>query len=314
MKPSELTPLSALMLAALFKEAGFPDGVLNVVTGYGHTAGQALVEHPLVGKVAFTGSTLIGRKIMETAAKTNLKRVTLELGGKSPAIVFDDADISQAVKWIVGNVLYVTSQFTWLSVTGILRLFCVNSHHNGQICTAPTRLFVQEGVHQAFLDAFTAAAKSLKHGDTFDRSVQQGPLVSNQQLDVCRASYPQNILLNWLQRVLGYIEHGKREGARLVAGGERYDRPGFFIRPTIFTDVKPDMKIVREEIFGPVAVVVKFKSEEEVIDMANDTDYGLSSYVFTQNVNTAIRVANALEAGNTFVRARSTWRTSCDAN
>ncbi|KIP01602.1 hypothetical protein PHLGIDRAFT_505782 [Phlebiopsis gigantea 11061_1 CR5-6] len=263
LKPSELTPLSALMLASFVKEAGFPDGVLNVVTGFGHTAGQALVEHPLVGKVAFTGSTIIGRKIMETAAITNLKRVSLELGGKSPAIVFDDADIVQAVKWIAGNVF----------------------HHNGQICTAPARIIVQEGVYDEFLDAFIAAARSLKHSDTFDGNVHQGPLISSQQLD----------------RVLGYIEHGKREGVRLVVGGERYDRPGFFVRPTIFTDVKPDMKIAREEIFGPVAVVVKFKSEEEAIGMANDTDYGLSSYVFTQDLNIAIRMANALEAGNTFV-------------
>lgn len=267
LKPSELTPLSALMLAAFVKEAGFPDGVFNVVTGYGSTAGQALVEHPLVGKVSFTGSTLIGRRIMETAAKTNLKRISLELGGKSPAIVFKDADIEQAVKWIVGNIF----------------------HHNGQICTAPSRIFVQEDVYDRFIAAFTAAAKSLKQGDPLDPNVQQGSIASRQQLD----------------RILGYIESGKQEGARVLTGGEEIPGPGFFIRPTIFVDAKPNMRIVREEIFGPVAVVMKFGREDEALDLANDTEYGLSSYVFTQNISTAIRAANALEAGNTFINSAS---------
>ncbi|EKM54312.1 uncharacterized protein PHACADRAFT_196743 [Phanerochaete carnosa HHB-10118-sp] len=263
LKPSEMTPLSALKLAELAKEAGFPDGVLNVVTGYGAVAGQALTEHPLVGKVSFTGSTTIGRKVMETAAKTNLKRVTLELGGNSPTLIFDDANLEQTVKWVC-----------WI-------IF----HNCGQMCAAGARILVQEGIYDKFLQAFTDAAESLKQGDSFKATTQQGPLVSKTQLD----------------RVLGYIESGKQEGARIVTGGSHIEGPGYFVKPTIFVDVKPDMKIVREEIFGPVAVVFKFKTEEEAIEAANDTDYGLSSYVFTENVSRAIRVSNAIEAGSCFI-------------
>ncbi|EKM54311.1 uncharacterized protein PHACADRAFT_258094 [Phanerochaete carnosa HHB-10118-sp] len=263
LKPSEVTPLSALKLAELVKEAGFPDGVFNVVTGYGATAGQAITEHPLVGKVSFTGSTIVGRKVMETAAKTNLKRVTLELGGKSPILIFDDADVEQTVKRVCGSTFY----------------------NSGQGCAAGTRILVQEGIYDKFLQVFADAAESLKQGDSFKATTQQGPLVSKTQLD----------------RVLGYIESGKQEGARIVTGGSRAEGAGYFMRPTIFADVKPDMKIVREEIFGPVGVVIKFKTEEEAIEAANDTDYGLSSYVFTENLSRAIRVSNAIEAGNCFI-------------
>ncbi|EKM54313.1 uncharacterized protein PHACADRAFT_210124 [Phanerochaete carnosa HHB-10118-sp] len=263
LKPSEVTPLSALKLAELVKEAGFPDGVLNVVTGYGATAGQALTEHPLVGKVSFTGSTIIGRKVMETAAKTNLKRVTLELGGKSAVLIFDDADLEQAVKWVCATVFY----------------------HSGQVCAAGARIFVQEGTYERFLQAFADAAAALKLGDNFKTATQQGPIASQTQLD----------------RVLGYIESGKQEGARIVTGGSRAEGSGYFVRPTIFADVKPDMRIVREEIFGPVGVVARFKTEEEALEAANDTQYGLSSYVFTTNVSRAIRVSNALEAGSCFI-------------
>lgn len=270
LKPSEVTPLSALKLAELVKEAGFPDGVFNVVTGYGAAAGQALTEHPLVGKVSFTGSTLIGRKVMETAAKTNLKRVTLELGGKSPTIVFDDADLEQAVKWVA---------------TGIF-------HHSGQICAAGSRIFVQEGIYDTFLQALAGAAASIVHGDGFRAGTQQGPVVSQTQLE----------------RVLGYIEAGKRDGATVVVGGARVPGAGYFVQPTIFADTRPDMKIVREEIFGPVGVVVKFKTEDEAIAAANDTDYGLASYVYTTNVNRAIRVSNAMEAGSCFVNMASLLR------
>ncbi|GJE94933.1 aldehyde dehydrogenase family protein [Phanerochaete sordida] len=267
LKQSEVTPLSALKLAEFIKEAGFPDGVFNVVTGFGQTAGQALTEHPLVGKVSFTGSTLIGRKVMETAAKTNLKRVTLELGGKSPTIVFDDADLEQSVKWVCAALF----------------------HHSGQMCAAGTRIFVQEGIYDTFLRALAGAAASIQQGDGFAKSTQQGPVVSQVQLE----------------RVLSYIESGKQEGATLVAGGARRPGAGYFVQPTIFADVKPDMKIVREEIFGPVGVVVKFKTEEEAIEAANDTEYGLSSYVYTQNVSRAIRVSNAIEAGTCFVNVGS---------
>lgn len=267
LKPSEVTPLSTLKLAELVKEVGFPDGVFNVVTGYGATAGQALVEHPLVGKVSFTGSTIVGRKVMETAAKTNLKRVTLELGGKSPTLVFDDADIEQAVKWVA------------------LGIF----HHSGQMCNAGSRIFVQEGIYDKFVEAFAKEAQSIQQGDGFRTGTQEGPVVSQVQLN----------------RVLGYIEAGKQEGARVVTGGARAEGSGYFVKPTIFADVKPDMKIVREEIFGPVGVVVKFNTEEEVIEQANDTVYGLSGYVFTSSINRAIRVSNAIEAGTIFVNSAS---------
>ncbi|KIP10902.1 hypothetical protein PHLGIDRAFT_115040 [Phlebiopsis gigantea 11061_1 CR5-6] len=265
LKPSEVTPLSALLLAALVKEAGFPDGVFSVVPGYGAVAGQALAEHALVGKVSFTGSTFVGRKVMETAAKTNLKRVTLELGGKSPTIVFEDADLEQAVKWIVYGIF----------------------HHSGQMCAATSRIFVHEAVYDKFLELFTAAAQAVRQGDGFNEDADEGPLVSKAQLD----------------RVLAYIETGKQEGARVVTGGARAGRAGYFVQPTIFADVRPDMRIVREEIFGPVGVVAKFSTEEEVLELANDTQYGLSSYAFTRDVSRAVRVANALEAGCAFINS-----------
>ncbi|PSS37837.1 hypothetical protein PHLCEN_2v305 [Hermanssonia centrifuga] len=267
LKPSEMTPLTALKVAELSVEAGFPPGVINVLPGYGSVAGQALTEHPKVGKISFTGSTLVGRKIMETAARTNLKRVTLELGGKSPSIIFDDADLDQAVKW---------------ASMGIFM-------HNGQVCAAGSRIFVQEGIYDAFIKAFATASKSLKLGHGFDPSITQGPCVSQTQME----------------RVLGYIESGKQEGATLLSGGSRLGEEGYFIEPTIFTDVKSDMKIVREEIFGPVAVIAKFKDEAELIEMANDTVYGLASAVYTQNINRAIRVANALETGGVWVNQAS---------
>lgn len=263
LKPSEVTPLTALRLAELVTEAGFPAGVFNVLPGLGSVAGQAITEHNDIGKVSFTGSTIVGRKIMETAAKTNLKRVTLELGGKSPTIIFDDADLEQAIKWAAGGIFM----------------------HSGQVCAAGSRIFVQEGIYDKFVEIFKGAAQSFKRGDGFDPSVNQGPLVSQTQLE----------------RVLGYIEAGKQEGAKLQVGGAKAGAEGYFVEPTIFTDVKADMKIVREEIFGPVAVIVKFKTEEEVIQLANDTVYGLSSNVFSQNINRALRVAHALEAGSAYI-------------
>ncbi|EKM54307.1 uncharacterized protein PHACADRAFT_258086 [Phanerochaete carnosa HHB-10118-sp] len=267
LKPAEVTSLTALRLAELVVEAGFPDGVFNVVPGVGSVAGQALTEHKDVGKVSFTGSTLIGRKIMETAAKTNLKRVTLELGGKSPAIIFDDANLEQAIKWAAGGIFM----------------------HSGQVCAAGSRIFVQEGIYDKFVEIFKGAAQSFKRGDNFDASVNQGPLVSQTQLE----------------RVLGFIESGKQQGAKLEVGGTKTGSAGYFVEPTIFTNVKPEMKIVREEIFGPVAVIVKFKTEEEVIELANDTVYGLSSNIFTQNLNCALRVAHSLEAGSAYINQAS---------
>jgi aldehyde dehydrogenase (NAD+) len=265
MKPSEVTPLSALRVCSMFEEAGFPPGVVNVVNGYGHAVGQAMSEHPIIAKISFTGSTLTGRKIMETAAKTNLKNVTLELGGKSPTIVFNDADLDQAVKWAAHGIFF----------------------NQGQVCVAGSRIFVQAGIYDEFLQKFTAHAQALKLGDPFEPTTYQGPQVSQTQYE----------------RVMGYINAGKTAGATVHSGGSRHGTSGYFVEPTIFTDCKPDMKIVREEIFGPVAVVIKFGTEEEVVAMANDTSYGLAGAVFTQNINQAIRVAQNIEAGTVSVNS-----------
>ncbi|KAF8877412.1 aldehyde dehydrogenase [Infundibulicybe gibba] len=265
LKPSEMTPLTALKLAGLINQAGFPPGVVNIINGLGPVVGQAISEHPLIEKVAFTGSTLTGRKVLKAAAESNLKDVTLELGGKSPTIIFDDADLEQAVKWASFGIFY----------------------NMGQACTAGSRIFVQEGIYEKFKEAFTAVAKHLGEntGDPFHPSSQHGPQVSQTQFE----------------RVMGYINSGKEAGAKVLIGGERHGNEGYFIQPTVFTDTTPDMKIIKEEIFGPVASIIKFKDEEEVIERANDTTYGLGCNVFTQNVTRAIRVAHELEAGSAWV-------------
>ncbi|KAF9043170.1 aldehyde dehydrogenase [Panaeolus papilionaceus] len=265
LKPSELTPLTALKFASLINEAGFPPGVVNILNGYGPVAGQAISEHPKILKVAFTGSTLTGRKIMKASAETNLKVVTLELGGKSPTIIFDDADLEQAVKWAAAGIYF----------------------NMGQACTAGSRIFVQEGIYDEFLAKFTGVTQYLTQntGDPFTGGTEHGPQVSQLQFD----------------RVMGYIESGKSEGAKVLIGGERHGDTGYFIKPTVFTDCTPEMKIIKEEIFGPVCAVMKFKTEEEVVEVANDTTYGLGCNVFSLNINRAIRVAHALEAGSAWV-------------
>ncbi|KAL4256090.1 aldehyde dehydrogenase family protein [Pleurotus pulmonarius] len=274
LKPSEVTPLTALRFADLLVEAGVPAGVVNIVPGYGSEAGQAITEHNDVSKVSFTGSTLTGRKVMEAAARSNLKAVTLELGGKSPNIIFDDADLEQAVKWAAFGIF----------------------SNMGQVCAAGSRIFVQEGIYDAFMKAFTAAARGLGDsiGDPFNPKSNHGPQVSQTQLD----------------RVMGYIEAGKTEGATVAVGGDKHGNEGYYVQPTIFTDCKPSMKIVQEEIFGPVAVVIKFKTEEEVIELANDTVYGLACAVFTENGGRATRVTNALEAGIAYINCINTWAPS----
>lgn len=266
-KPSELTPLTALRLCPLFVEAGFPDGVINVVSGYGSTAGQALSEHMDVDKITFTGSTLTGRKIMETASKTNLKKITLELGGKSPSVIFDDVDLEQTVKWVSHGIFM----------------------NHGQACTAGSRIFVQAGIYDRFLKAFTEHASSLKVGDPFARDTYQGPQVSQTQFD----------------RIMGYIKSGKEEGATVHIGGERHGNEGYFIQPTIFTECKSNMKIVQEEIFGPVAAIIKFATEEEAIEQANNTVYGLACSVFTRDIDRAIRVAHSIEAGTAWINCHN---------
>ncbi|KAJ6587570.1 aldehyde dehydrogenase [Mycena vulgaris] len=253
LKPSEMTPLSALKFADLAVEAGVPPGVINIVNGLGMTVGQAISEHMDIAKVAFTGSTLVGRKILEAASRTNLKVVTLELGGKSPTVIFDDCNLEQ------------TS------------------------CVAGSRIFVQEAIYPQFMEKFTALAKGLGSatGDPFSHTTQHGPQVSQIQFD----------------RIMGYISSGKESGAKVHIGGDRHGTEGYFIQPTIFTDCTPDMKIIKEEIFGPVAAVMKFKTEEEVIEAANATTYGLSCCIFSENISRALRVAHALEAGSAFINS-----------
>ncbi|EKM55660.1 uncharacterized protein PHACADRAFT_144316 [Phanerochaete carnosa HHB-10118-sp] len=268
LKPSEVAPLGTLKLAELIQEAGFPPGVVNIVPGLGSVAGQALAEHPDVGTIAFTGSTLTGRKIMQSSGNSNLKRITLELGGKTPNIIFDDADIEQAVKW-----------------TDIGLFF-----HAGQMCTAGTRIYIQEGVYDKVMEQLVAAAKaSANPGTGFDLTPQLDPVVSQTQLD----------------RLLGYISSGKDQGAKIAVGGGRLGKEGYFIEPTLFTDVKPDMKIVKEEIFGPVGVVIKFKIEEEVLRAANDSAYGLSACIYTKDVDRAARFVSALETRSVRVNITS---------
>ncbi|KAF9445502.1 aldehyde dehydrogenase [Macrolepiota fuliginosa MF-IS2] len=269
LKPSDVTPLTALFLADLINEAGFPPGVVNIVNGYGNTAGAAISGHPSIEKVAFTGSTLVGRKILKAASESNLKAVTLELGGKSPTIVFDDANLDQAIKWAARGMFF----------------------NMGQACIAGSRIYVQEGIYDKFLEGFTQAAQGLTKaaGGPFEEGVQHGPQVSQTQFD----------------RVMGYISSGKSDGAKVHVGGEREGEQGYFIKPTVFVDAKPDMKIMQEEIFGPVCSIVKFKTEEEVTEWANDTTYGLAANILTENNGRAVRMANALEAGSIFVNCAS---------
>ncbi|KAJ6453551.1 aldehyde dehydrogenase domain-containing protein [Mycena sanguinolenta] len=262
-KPSEFTPLTAIRMGSIIQEAGFPPGVINIVTGYGNTAGQAIAEHMDIHKVAFTGSTIVGRKIMTAAAATNLKNVTLELGGKSPNIIFNDADLEQAVGWAAHGVYW----------------------NQGQSCCAGSRIYVQEGIYDEFLAKFTERTKAINVGDPFEPGVMQGPQVSQQQYD----------------RIMAYIESGKSDGATVHVGGNRHGKEGYFIEPTIFTNTREDMKIVKEEIFGPVGVVIKFKDEADVIRQANDSVYGLAAAVFTQDINRAIETAHKLKAGTAWI-------------
>ena len=263
MKPAEQTPLTALRVGELILEAGFPEGVVNLLPGYGPTAGAAIANHMDVDKVAFTGSTEVGHLIMEASAKSNLKRVTLELGGKSPNIVFADADMDQAIEG---------SHFA---------LF----FNQGQCCCAGSRLFVEDKCYDEFVEKSVARARTRKVGDPFDASTEQGPQVDQAQFD----------------KVLSYIDAGKREGASLLCGGGRWGDRGYFVEPTVFADVQDHMKIAEEEIFGPVMSIIRFKDMSDVIGRANRTMYGLAAAVWTRDIGKAHAIANGVRAGTVWV-------------
>jgi len=263
MKPAEQTPLTALRIGELIIEAGFPEGVVNILPGDGPTAGAALARHMDVDKIAFTGSTEVGHLIMEAAAKSNLKRVTLELGGKSPNIVFADANMDEAVEG---------SHFA---------LF----YNQGQCCCAGSRVMVDAKCYDEFVEKSVARAKTRKVGDPFDPQTEQGPQVDDIQFE----------------KVMGYINTGKKEGAALLHGGSQVGKRGYFIEPTVFADVHDEMTIAKEEIFGPVMSIIKFNDLDEVIERANRTMYGLAAAVWTRDVSKALAVANGVRAGTVWV-------------
>lgn len=260
-KPAAETPLSLLYAAQLMNEAGFPAGVVNIVPGTGE-AGEAIVTHPGVAKVAFTGSTKTGIHVMKKAAD-DVKSITLELGGKSPAIVLPDADVEEAIEGTFNGTMY----------------------NHGQNCSACTRVFVHSSLYNQFVERLAEKAKAVKVGSGLDLTTEMGPLVSQKQLDT----------------VLGFIEKGKVEGARLVAGGGRALEKGYFVQPTVFADVQDDMTIAREEIFGPVMAIFKFETVDEVIARANDSKYGLAASVWTENVKKAHYIASKLQSGTVWI-------------
>jgi aldehyde dehydrogenase (NAD+) len=263
MKPAEQTPLSALRVGELIVEAGFPEGVVNILPGFGPTAGAALANHMDVDKVAFTGSTEVGHLIMEAAAKSNLKRVTLELGGKSPNIVFADTDLDEAVEGAHFGLFF----------------------NHGQCCCAGSRVFVEEKIYDKFVEKSGARAEKRIVGDPFDPKTEQGPQVDQAQFD----------------KIMGFIDSGREQGAKLVCGGDRVGDRGYFIEPTVFADVQDNMKIAQEEIFGPVMSIIPFKNVDEVVDRANRTMYGLAAAVWTRDIQKAHQIADQVRAGTVWV-------------
>jgi aldehyde dehydrogenase (NAD+) len=267
LKPSELTPLTALKIAEYATAAGIPPGVLTVVTGYGHTAGEAMGRHMDVDKISFTGSIRTARALLKASAETNLKRVSLELGGKNPNIVFPDADLDSAL----------ASAFS-----GIFA-------NKGEVCSSGSRLLVHEKVHDEFVGRLVDRAKQMKVGDPLDPSSEMGSQISAAQTE----------------RIMSYINAGRAEGAKLCCGGERdlegAKSKGFFVKPTVFTDVRPDMKIAQEEIFGPVLATIRFCDEKEAADIANNTIYGLVSAVWTRDIKLAHRMAGEIKAGSVWI-------------
>ncbi len=267
LKPAEQTPLTALLFGELIMEAGFPPGVVNIINGLGETAGDAIVKHPGVEKIAFTGEYKTAQIIMANAAPT-LKRLTFELGGKSPNVVFADADMDMAVQGAMAGIFF----------------------NQGEVCCAGSRLFVEQKAHDEFVSKFAAAAEKRKVGDPFDPATEQGAQVSKEQFD----------------RILKYIDIGKKE-AKCVAGGERSGTKGWFVRPTIFTGVKNDMRIAQEEIFGPVVSVIPFKETSDVMRQANDTIFGLASAVWTKDISKAFALADSIRAGTVWVNCYNTF-------
>lgn len=271
MKPAEQTPLSCLRLAELAIDAGFPPGVINVVPGYGPTAGGALVRHPGVDKIAFTGEDKTAQIIMREASKT-LKRVSLELGGKSPNIIFNDADLDAAAEGAYQGLFF----------------------NQGQCCCAGSRVFVQEGVHDEIVQRIVEKVKARKLGDPFNPETEQGPQVDQHQFD----------------KVMDYIDRGMFQGAHCIAGGERWGHQGYFVQPTVFAGVADDMDIAKNEIFGPVMTILPFRSAEEVIDRANSSRFGLAAGVWTSNLNTANDLADRLDAGTVWVNCYDVFDTA----
>ncbi|ELU00259.1 hypothetical protein CAPTEDRAFT_145966, partial [Capitella teleta] len=263
MKPAEQTPLTALYAAALIKEAGFPAGVVNVIPGLGEEAGAAISEHMDIDKVCFTGSTEVGKLIMQAAGRSNLKRITMELGGKSPLIIFDDVNVEEAAQF---------------AHEGIMA-------NQGQNCCAGSRTFVHEKIYDEFVKLSKMQAENRIVGDPWDDITMHSAQVDDKQF----------------KKVMEYVESAKAEGAVLQAGGCRYGDKGNFIKPTVFSDVKDDMRIAREEIFGPVQSIIKFSSLDEVVQRANATNYGLAAGVFTSNINTALMVAQKMKAGSMWI-------------
>jgi aldehyde dehydrogenase (NAD+) len=259
-KPAEETPLSAHVLMQILAEAGVPDGVANLVNGYGHTVGAAITAHPDVEKVAFTGSTEVGRAIVHASADTNLNKVTLELGGKSPVLIFDDAKLKKAIP---------------LSAFGTFV-------HSGQACVCGSRILVQRGVYDQVVEGMAMVANAMKMGGPKEEGTMSGPLISQKQL----------------KRVLGYLEQGKSDGAEIVTGGHRLDRKGYFVHPTVVTNVDPDSsKLFQEEIFGPVVTILPFDDEDEAVALANNSTYGLAATVWTKDLGRSHRLAKRLKAG-----------------
>ncbi|MEQ8165542.1 MAG: aldehyde dehydrogenase family protein [Alphaproteobacteria bacterium] len=271
LKVAEQTPLSALRLGELIGEVGFPEGVVNVVTGYGETAGAALAAHPDVDKVAFTGSTEVGRLIAKAAGDTNLKKVTLELGGKSPTIILPDADIEQAIAGASMGIFF----------------------NQGQTCCAGSRLYAHKHVFDKIVEGVAEHAKGIKVGPGLDPATQMGPLVSEEQL----------------ARVTGYIESGLSEGARALSGGAKKGDAGYFVEPTVLTNTKPDMKVVREEIFGPVLCAEPFDDDDldRLAKQANDTIYGLAASIWTKDLSMAHKLAHRIKSGTVWVNCHNVF-------